>query len=213
MFCFSLFEVCFYISYCISLQYLILTFIFIESNRYVPPPLRSGSSSGPPGPSEGGNRPYSSNTYDGRYTNSGRGASGGGRYNNSGDYRNNYGGNMNNNRGWGGGGGDNFGYGGGYNDSSGRGWGGDSRSYGQNSYGGGGNQGGFYGGGGGGYGGPRTNELGFHGDEKPNPRVENELFHTNDTQTTGINFDKVRYFNFYYYFLALTFCSIKKLVR
>ena len=39
--------------------------------------------------------------------------------------------------------------------------------------------------------GPRKNELGFHGDMRPNPRVEQELFHTNEGQTAGINFDRV----------------------
>jgi len=32
--------------------------------------------------------------------------------------------------------------------------------------------------------------MGFHGDERPNPRLEQELFHTEVTQTQGINFDK-----------------------
>jgi len=35
-----------------------------------------------------------------------------------------------------------------------------------------------------------VNELGFHGDMRPNPRIEQELFHTNEAQTAGINFDK-----------------------
>jgi hypothetical protein len=37
--------------------------------------------------------------------------------------------------------------------------------------------------------------INFHhdiGDERPNPRIEQELFHTNEVQTAGINFDKVR---------------------
>lgn len=37
-----------------------------------------------------------------------------------------------------------------------------------------------------------ANALGFHGDERPNPRIERELFHSGEGQTTGINFDKVR---------------------
>lgn len=37
----------------------------------------------------------------------------------------------------------------------------------------------------------RVNALGLHGDLEPNPRVEEELFHTADAQPTGINFDKV----------------------
>lgn len=46
-------------------------------------------------------------------------------------------------------------------------------------------------GGGGGYrrDGPRRNELGFHGDMKPDKRLENQLFRREDRQTTGINFD------------------------
>jgi hypothetical protein len=36
-----------------------------------------------------------------------------------------------------------------------------------------------------------VNELGFHGDMRPNPRIEQELFHTNEAQVAGINFDKV----------------------
>lgn len=38
----------------------------------------------------------------------------------------------------------------------------------------------------------RKNELGFHGDTRPNPRVEEDLFFKNESQTAGINFDKVR---------------------
>lgn len=36
----------------------------------------------------------------------------------------------------------------------------------------------------------RVNSKGYHGDERPNPRVEAELFNS-DAQPTGINFDKV----------------------
>ena len=53
--------------------------------------------------------------------------------------------------------------------------------------GGGGGGGGGYRGGGGGYG-ARRNELGFHGDMRPNPRFEQRLFGEN--KSTGINFDK-----------------------
>jgi len=44
---------------------------------------------------------------------------------------------------------------------------------------------------GGGYsrGGPRVNERGFHGDMRPDPRLERNLFNRDDQQTTGINFD------------------------
>ena len=91
----------------------------------------------------------------------------------------------------GGGYGDHGGYGGG----RGGGYGGGGGSYGGGGYGGGG---GSYGGGGGSYGGggysggggTKKNALGFHGDERPNARVEQELFHTQEVQTAGINFDK-----------------------
>lgn len=80
-------------------------------------------------------------------------------------------------------------------------WNNDSGQYDNRGYG----YGGSYGGGRGGYGrggesnrggsfygsGPRKNELGFHGDMRPNPRVEQELFHTNESQIAGINFDRV----------------------
>jgi hypothetical protein len=42
----------------------------------------------------------------------------------------------------------------------------------------------------GGYG-SSTNALGFHGEERPNTRLEREIFHTEAAQTKGINFDKV----------------------
>ena len=38
--------------------------------------------------------------------------------------------------------------------------------------------------------GPRVNERGFHGDMRPDSRLERELFHKDIQQTTGINFDK-----------------------
>ncbi|KAG6616940.1 DEAD/DEAH box RNA helicase [Phytophthora cinnamomi] len=62
------------------------------------------------------------------------------------------------------------------------GYGGDDR---RGGYGGG------YGGGGGGYGrggGARVNEMGYHGDVRPNERLERELF--GDAKSSGINFDK-----------------------
>jgi hypothetical protein len=37
-----------------------------------------------------------------------------------------------------------------------------------------------------------VNELGFHGDMRPNPRIEDEYFFKNESQSAGINFDKVR---------------------
>ena len=56
---------------------------------------------------------------------------------------------------------------------------------------GGGGGGGYYGGGGSGGRGnyTRTNERGFHGDMKPDTRLEQRLFQSHG-QTTGINFDK-----------------------
>ncbi|CAI5713500.1 unnamed protein product [Hyaloperonospora brassicae] len=70
-----------------------------------------------------------------------------------------------------------------------RGDGDDRRGHGGYSGGGGG---GYGGGGGGGYsrggGGPRVNELGYHGDLRPNERLEHELF--GDAKSSGINFDK-----------------------
>lgn len=78
----------------------------------------------------------------------------------------------------------------------------------EGGYGGGGYGGGGYGGGrgGGGYGGgggrsyasrderfyspASVNALGFHGDMKANARIEQELFHTQESNSAGINFDK-----------------------
>lgn len=37
--------------------------------------------------------------------------------------------------------------------------------------------------------GPRVNERGFHGDMKPDKRLEARLFDNSEKQTTGINFD------------------------
>jgi hypothetical protein len=37
-----------------------------------------------------------------------------------------------------------------------------------------------------------VNELGFHGDMRPNPRIEDEYFFKNESQSAGINFDNVR---------------------
>ncbi|KAL3817332.1 hypothetical protein ACHAXA_003955 [Cyclostephanos tholiformis] len=55
-------------------------------------------------------------------------------------------------------------------------------------YGGGGYGGGGYGGGGG-RGAPVRNERGFHGDMRPDLRLEKQLFQREIQQTTGINFD------------------------
>jgi len=43
---------------------------------------------------------------------------------------------------------------------------------------------------GGGYGRCRVNERGFHGDMRPDSRLERKLFGREDQQTTGINFDR-----------------------
>ena len=98
-----------------------------------------------------------------------------------------------------GGGGGSYG-GGGYGGGGGGGYRGGGRGGG---YGGGGGRGGYggggrgYGGGGGGYGGgggggsrARTNAQGFHGEERPDKRLEDQLFRKPHAQTTGINFDK-----------------------
>lgn len=85
---------------------------------------------------------------------------------------------------------DRGGYGGdrrGYGDRGGYGGGGGGFRGERSSYGGGGG-GGRYGGGG--FGAARTNSLGFHGDDKPNRRLEDQLFNNPDSQQTGINFDK-----------------------
>jgi ATP-dependent RNA helicase DDX3X len=59
--------------------------------------------------------------------------------------------------------------------------GGGGRGYGRTSSG--------YGGGYGRGSGPRVNERGYHGDTRPDPRLERQLFQRDDVQTTGINFD------------------------
>ena len=140
----------------------------------------------------GGSVPYypSSGGGGGYYQNNRGygGQQGGGYASYGGDSRGGYGG------GGGGGGGysDNRGYGGrssgGYGGGGGYSGGGGGGGGGWNSSGGGG---GYSGGGGGGSYGARVNELGFHGDTRPNPKVEQELFHSNDVQSAGINFDKV----------------------
>mmetsp|Transcript_17509 Transcript_17509/g.33192 ORF Transcript_17509/g.33192 Transcript_17509/m.33192 type:complete len:651 (+) Transcript_17509:112-2064(+) len=165
-----------------------------NGSKYVPPHLRNQSGGAS---SEGGNN----TNRDDNYKPSGRG---------------NYGGGYNDRRGGRGGGG----YGGGdrrsdrgppptasgsrwsnidadsigTGDSQGRGRGGGGGSYGGGSYGrdnrGGGGRGGSYGGGRFGGRGPRVNERGFHGDMRPDPRLEQRLFGRDDVQTTGINFEK-----------------------
>jgi len=75
------------------------------------------------------------------------------------------------------------GYGGG---GGGGGGGGDRRG---SNYGGGGYGGGGGGGGGYGRGPPRRNERGFHGDMRPDKRLEKQLFEKEIQQTAGINFD------------------------
>ena len=173
-----------------------------SGSKYVPPHLRNSSGSS-------GGRTNESSSFSSRGGGGGGDSRGGG-----GDSRGGGGYNSRDSRGGGGGGyNDSRGGGGGYNDSrggGGRGGGGygDSRSGGYDQGGGGGGGGrppaatnsrwaqasdgggqrGSYGGGGG-RGGARTNERGFHGDMKPDPRVEKRLFHRDDHQTTGINFD------------------------
>lgn len=92
--------------------------------------------------------------------------------------------------------------GGGYGNRDGGGYGRDGGGYGGRDGGGfgrdggrpsfGGNPRGAPGGGRGqGQDGGRVNSLGYHGDETPNVRIEQELFDQKDAQTAGINFDKV----------------------
>lgn len=97
------------------------------------------------------------------------------------------------------------------NDSGGRSGGG----WGSGGYGGGSGYGGGYGGGssygsGGGYGyGPRPNSLGFFGDERPNRRLENELFHSGEGQSAGINFDKVCAISYFLISVSMTIFLLK----
>ena len=190
-----------------------------EDKKYVPPQLRGGAGDARDGADNGfdnrggGGRGYGRggpSHFEGRpnlggggwdsgdHGGGGRGYGGGGR---------GYGGGRDHHRG----GGDHGGRGGGGGDYGGSGFGGPSypsygggHSYGGGGYGGhhqnqrwsgdGAAQGGgrsfasrderFYGGG------PVTNALGFHGDMKANARVEQELFHTIESQSAGINFDK-----------------------
>ena len=161
--------------------------------KYVPPHLRNsqgGGSRGGGGPSQdsGPRDSGSRGGYDDRR---------GGGYND----RRGGGGGYNDRRGGGSRGGyDDRRGGGGYNDRRGGGGYGDgggpaptnSRWSNADSGGGGGgyrDRGGY--GGGGGYrrDGARRNERGFHGDMKPDQRLERQLFGRDDQQTTGINFD------------------------
>lgn len=136
---------------------------------YVPPHLRNRGGGG----SDGG---FSDRSGDDRR--------GGGD-----DRRGGYGGGS---RGGGYGGGSRGGYGGGYGGDREGGYGGgrptnsrwsnfESAPRERGGYGGGG------GGSRGGYG-PRVNEIGYHGDLRPNERLEHELF--GDAKSSGINFDK-----------------------
>ena len=158
-------------------------------SKYVPPHLRNSQSNGG---DSGSSRPSG-----------GGGGGGGGGYNN--DRRGNY----DNRRSYG------DDRRGGFGDDRRGGYGGDRGSYnrddgapaptnsrwnnvdrggdGDGQRGGGGRGGGEYrgGGGGGGYSrnSARTNSRGYHGDIDPDPRLERTLFHKDDHQTTGINFD------------------------
>mmetsp|Transcript_589 Transcript_589/g.1395 ORF Transcript_589/g.1395 Transcript_589/m.1395 type:complete len:653 (+) Transcript_589:85-2043(+) len=169
-----------------------------NGSKYVPPHLRNAqggggsSSSGPSGGGGGGG----GRSYGGGGAGYGGGSrgGGGGGYGGGGSY------------GGGGGGGDYGGGGGGGGpppqQSNSR-WsnvdqGGGGGGYGGGGGGYGGGGGGRYGGGGGGsYGGgygrrneARVNERGFHGDLKPDERLERTLFNREQEQTTGINFDR-----------------------
>ena len=158
----------------------------MSQDTYVPPNMRgqSGGRSGdeigaafatpggspPPNVFRGGGGFRGGGSYGGggggSYGGGGGGSYGSGGYGGGGGYR---------------GGGGYSGSGGGYRGGSG---------YGGGGGGGGGRQYGGYQGRAGGAGYARHNSMGFHGDERPNPRIERELFNLEDTQTTGINFDK-----------------------
>uniref|UniRef100_A0A7S1Y4C7 RNA helicase n=1 Tax=Grammatophora oceanica TaxID=210454 RepID=A0A7S1Y4C7_9STRA len=161
-----------------------------NGSKYVPPHLRNSQGGGGGGRSSSGGGSYrrsSENSYGG-----GRGGGGGGRYNDN--RRSSYGD--------GGGRGGGGGYDRGSFSENGGGGGGppaptNSRWSTVDMGGGGGGGGGYDRGGGsrGGYGGgrrdsqARTNERGYHGDMRPDKRLERQLFEREDRQTTGINFD------------------------
>jgi ATP-dependent RNA helicase DDX3X len=185
-------------------------------NRYVPPAMRSSGGDAAPSQHEGGG----DNNYHqqgggggggggddyngGGYRGGGYDDRGHGGYHGSGNYQGGGGYQGRGGRGYqgsggyngsGGYGGQSYGGGGGYN--RGGGYGGYQGGGGGYQGGGGGYQGGgggYQGGGGGYHGGggygPRKNSLGYHGSETPNPHIEQELFHTQETQVAGINFDK-----------------------
>ena len=182
-------------------------------NRYVPPALRHSAGETQNGDSRNDNLGYGGGSGGGGYGNQrqqgydnggGNGFSGGAGFGGrGGDYRSrdqgNYGSNSrwqdNNSGGYQGGGYQGGGGGGGYHGGRGGGGGGQSYNRGGSSFyngdgGGGGGGGGGYNDRGGGYG-AKKNAMGFHGDDRPNPKMEQELFHTNEVQTAGINFDKV----------------------
>ena len=163
-----------------------------NDSKYVPPALRGGDSRPDYNDEKPGSSPGfrgNSGNYGGRGYDNKRGGGGGGG-----------GGMMNSNNRWQPDNGNERGYpqNSGYNTAR------DSRGNfgGFNNFGGG--RGGGYGGGrDGGYGGGnlyrgndsrnqfRVNSMGFHGDELPNKKLEEELFDLKDSQTAGINFDKV----------------------
>jgi len=176
---------------------------YITGSKYVPPHLRnsqgggSSSRSGGPAPSAG---PSGSRAGYG----AGRAGYGGDRRS-SGSYGDDRRGSYNDDRGGGdrrsyrssGGGGEGGGFGGGESGAppapppTNSRW--SNEDTGDSGRGGGGYGGGRGGGGyGGGYGRrdqARVNERGFHGDMRPDKRVERELFEQEHQQKTGINFD------------------------
>jgi len=160
-----------------------------NGSKYVPPHLRNRAGGGQEasspapqpngggggGPPEGGGR---GGGYDqrggggGGYGGSYGGGRGGGSYGGGGDRRH------------GGGGG------GGYQPQANSRWNNEGGGGGGGGHGGDRRGGGGYGGGGyGGRGPPRRNEKGYHGDTRPDKRLERQLFEKEIQQTTGINFD------------------------
>ena len=132
---------------------------------------RLGVSRGPPAGETGGGRQPP--TYNSRWSDDHNNGSYGGYHGNSGGYGMSRGG-----------GGYGYGGGGGYNSNRG-GYGGGRGGGGSRSYSSRDER--FY------SSAAIVNELGFHGDMRANARIEQELFHTQETNSAGINFDKVLY--------------------
>ena len=168
-----------------------ITHSFVSSlgSKYVPPHLRnsrgsvSGASTASNSDNYGGASPSRGGSSYGGGDRRGSSYSRGGGDRRSSGYGGGGGGEPRQNSRWnnvneGGGGG-----GGGYGRGGGSGYGGDRRGSSYSGYGGGGGGGGY------GRGPPPRNERGFHGDMRPDKRLERQLFEKEIQQTAGINFD------------------------